>query len=201
MQWNVYTVLPASSTVTQKGTFWFCAQRPSCEFFCPDQDCYMFGEATTAYRESGCIHPRCYGHGRLAKMRMVKDTNNQNYGRPFFVCSQRDNPCSFWQWGDVFEGVKPVCQHYLICRTKKVKKEGPNQDRLFYCCPHPRESACDFFAWKPDEDPLNQVVHVCLVCHHPTDIQCERAGRHLQATRRTERKLTRSFFAKRKLMN
>ncbi len=77
--------LPASSTVTQKGTFWFCAQRPSCEFFCPDQDCYMFGKATTAYRESGCIHPRCYGHERLAKMRMVKDTNNQNYGRPFFV--------------------------------------------------------------------------------------------------------------------
>ncbi len=62
--------LPASSTVTQKGTFWFCAQRPSCEYFCPDQDCYMFGKATTAYRESGCIHPRCYGHGRLAKMRM-----------------------------------------------------------------------------------------------------------------------------------
>ena len=40
-----------------------------------------------------------------------------------------------------------------MCRTKKVKK-GPNQNRLFYCCPHPRESACDFFAWNPDEDPL-----------------------------------------------
>ena len=146
--------LPASSTMTQKGTFWFCGQKPSCEFFCPDQDCYMFGKAVTAYRKSGSVHPRCYGHGRLAKIQMVKDTSNNNYGRPFFVCSERENPCAFWQWGDVFEGVKPFCSHNLICCTKKVKKEGPNQDRLFYCCPHPRESACDFFAWKPDEDPL-----------------------------------------------
>jgi hypothetical protein len=159
--------LPASSTVTQKGTFWFCGQKPSCEFFCPDQDCYMFGKAATAFRESGCLHPRCYGHGRLAKMRMVKDTNNQSYGRPFFVCSERDNPCSFWQWGDVFEGIKPVCNHNLICRTKKVKKEGPNQDRLFYCCSHPRESACDFFAWKPDEDPLESGC-TCLFSMPPS---------------------------------
>ena len=34
--------LPASSTVTQKGTFWFCGQKPSCEFFCPDQDCFVW---------------------------------------------------------------------------------------------------------------------------------------------------------------
>ena len=78
--------LPASSTVTQKGTFWFCGENPSCEFFCPDQDCYMFGKAVTAYRESGCVHPRCYGHGNLVKIRMVKDKTNQNYGRHFFVC-------------------------------------------------------------------------------------------------------------------
>ena len=54
--------LPVSSTVTQKGTFWFCVENPSCEFFCPDQDCYMFGKAVTAYRQSGFVHPRCYGH-------------------------------------------------------------------------------------------------------------------------------------------
>ena len=138
--------LPASSTVTQKGTFWSCGENLSCEFFRPDQDCYMFGKAVTSHRKSGCVHPRCYGHGRLVKIRMVKDKNNQNYGRPFFVCSERNNPFSFWQWGDVFEGIKPFCRHDLICRTKKVKKEGPNQDRLSYCCPHPRESACDFFA-------------------------------------------------------
>ena len=31
--------LPVSSTVTQKGTFWFGVENPSFEFFCPDQDC------------------------------------------------------------------------------------------------------------------------------------------------------------------
>ena len=64
--------LPASSTVTQKGTFWFCGENLSCEFFCPDQDCYMFGKAVTAYRESGCVHPRCYGHGRLESCEWLK---------------------------------------------------------------------------------------------------------------------------------
>ena len=28
---------------------------------------------------------------------------------------------------DIFEGVKPLYGHNLICRTKKVKKEGPNK--------------------------------------------------------------------------
>ena len=54
-----------------------------------------------------------------------------------------------------------------ICRTKKVKKEGPNQDRLFYICPHPRESACDFFEWNPDEDPLEPGC-VCLFSMPPS---------------------------------
>ena len=88
--------LPASSTVTQKGTFCFCGQKRSCEFFCPDQDYFMFGKAMTSFREYGCVHLRCFRHGRTAKIRMVKDTNNQNYSRSFFVCSERDDPCAFW---------------------------------------------------------------------------------------------------------
>ena len=56
--------LPASSTATKNGTSWF---------FCPNKDCFMFGKAVTAFRESGSAHPRCYGHGRLAKIQMVKD--------------------------------------------------------------------------------------------------------------------------------
>ena len=159
--------LPASSIVTQKCTFWFCGQKPSCEFFCPDQDYFMFGKAMTSFREYGCVHLRCFRHGRTAKIRMVKDTNNQNYSRSFFVCSERDDPCGFWQWGDFFEGLKPVCQHNLICRTKKVKKEIPNQGRLFYCCPHPRESACDLFAWKPEEYPYAPGC-MCLFSNPPS---------------------------------
>lgn len=78
---------------------------------------------------------------------MVKDKMKQSYGRPFFVCSDRENPCKFWQWGDVFERPRPVCQHGMVCGVRKVKKDGPNQNRLFYCCPK-EEDACGFFEWK-----------------------------------------------------
>ena len=142
----------ASSSTTQNGVFWFCGQKPSCEFFCPEEDCHMFGKAVASFHNSKCIHPTCYTHGKLAQMRMVKDKMKESYGRPYFVCSDRINPCSFWQWADVFEGIKPFCRHDLVCRTSKVKKEGPNQGRLFYSCPNDRENSCGFFEWKQKED-------------------------------------------------
>ena len=64
---------PASSSTTQKGVFSFCGQKPSCEFFCPEEDCYMFGKPVASFHKSKCIHPTCYTHGKLAQMRMVKD--------------------------------------------------------------------------------------------------------------------------------
>ena len=42
-----------------------------------------------------------------------------------FVCSERGNPCLFWQWAHVFEGIKPICKYGLACRTNKVTKECP----------------------------------------------------------------------------
>jgi hypothetical protein len=47
-----------------------------------------------ACQNSGSNHPICPTHQRLAKLRVVKD----NYGRPFFVCADRDDLCNFWQW-------------------------------------------------------------------------------------------------------
>ena len=143
---------PASSSTTQNGVFWFCGQKPSCEFFCPEEDCYMFGKAVASFHKSKCIHPTCYTHGKLAQMRMVKDKMKESYGRPYFVCSDRNNPCSFWQWADVAESPKPICRHDLVCRTSKVKKDGPNHGHLFYCCPKDRENSCGFFEWKPVEN-------------------------------------------------
>ena len=81
------------------------------------------------FRESGCIHPVCPTHQRYAKLCVVKDKMKQSYGRPFFMCSERENPCKFWQWGDIFEN---LCLHGMVCRERKVKKDGPNQNRLFY---------------------------------------------------------------------
>ena len=134
--------------------FWFCGQKPSCELFCPEEDCYMFGKAVASFHKSKCIHPTCYTHGKLAQMRMVKDKMKESYRRPYFVCSDRRNPCSFWQWADVAESPKPICRHDLVCHTSKVKKDGPNHGRLFYCCPKDRENSCGFFEWKWMGAPL-----------------------------------------------
>ncbi len=136
----------AACSTTKHDTFWFCEERPSCEFFCSDEDCYMYTEAVAAFRESGCLHPVCPTHQKLAKLRMVEDKMKQSYGRPFFVCAERENQCKFWQWGDVYECPRPLCQHGMVCCERKVKKDGPNQNRLFYCCP--KEDACGFFEWK-----------------------------------------------------
>ena len=143
---------PASSSTTQNGVFWFCGQKPSCEFFCPEEDCYMFGKPVASFHKSKCIHPTCYTHGKQVQMRMVKDKMKESYGRPYFVCSNRNNPCSFWQWADVAESPKPICRHDLVCRTSKVKKDGSSRGRLFYCCPKDRENSCGFFEWKPVEN-------------------------------------------------
>jgi hypothetical protein len=88
-------------------------------------------------------------------MLVVKDTMKPSYGRPFFVCANKSNPCSFWQWGDV---VRPICYHGLQCSTRKVKREGENHGRLFYTCSVVgKENSCGYFEWrdtKEDDKPL-----------------------------------------------
>ena len=93
-------------------------------------------------------------------MRVVKDILKPSFGRPFFVCSEKENPCSFWQWGDV---LKPNCYHGLPCFTLKVKKDGANKGRLFYTCSKEKEQSCDHFEWQnevKDEDPFKPLATV-----------------------------------------
>ena len=73
------------------------------------------------------------------------------YGRPFFVCSDKTNPCSYWVWGDVRPITKPECRHGSPCVIRKIKKEGLNKDRRFFCCPNDKENSCRFFEWIPEE--------------------------------------------------
>ena len=70
---------PESSSTTQNGMFWFCGQNPSCEFFCPVEDCYMFEKAVASFHKSNCLHPTCYTHEKLAQIRMVKDKMKESY--------------------------------------------------------------------------------------------------------------------------
>ena len=85
---------PASVSTTKNGTFWFCGSKASCHFFCPEKDCNIFARAVVSFQASGCPHPVCHVHQILAKMRVVKNNTKGHGGRPFFVCSDRENPCS-----------------------------------------------------------------------------------------------------------
>ena len=99
------------------------------------------------------LHPCCEKHGKLAKMHVVKNLLKSNYGRPFFVCSDQANPCSFWVWGDVQHVPKPKCRHGFPSVIRKVKKETINKDRLFFCCA--QEDSCNYFEWVPEEPHCN----------------------------------------------
>jgi hypothetical protein len=54
-------------------------------------------------------------------------------------------------WGDVHPVARPECRHGLSCAIRKVKKEGLNKDRKFFCCPNDKESSCKYFDWMPEE--------------------------------------------------
>ena len=109
-------------------------QSPSCNFFCSKDESYTYEKAAAVWKSTKQPHPRCEKHGKLAKIRVVKNLLKSNYRRPFFVCSDQANPCSFWVWGDVQPVATPKCRHGFPCVIRKVKKDTINKDRLFFCC-------------------------------------------------------------------
>ena len=131
---SINNAKPCAQSTTQNGSFWFCNQNPSCNFFCSKDESYLYEKATAAWKSTKQPHPRC---------------EKSNYGRPFFVCSDQSNPCSFWVWGDVQHVEKPKCRHGYPCIIRKVKKEAVNKDRLFFCCA--QEDSCNYFEWVPEE--------------------------------------------------
>ena len=140
---------PCARTSTLKGPLWFCNQKPSCNFFCSEDESYSYEKATAAWKSTKQLHPRCEHHGKLTKMCVVKDLMKADYGRPFFVCSDQSKPCSFWVWGDVRAIAKPECRDGFQCVIHKVKKETINKDRLFFCCA--QQDSCNYFKWVPEE--------------------------------------------------
>jgi hypothetical protein len=111
----------------------------------------MFEKAIDAWRSTNQQQPLCSGHGKLAKMHVVKDLMKESYGRPYFVCSDKRNPCSFWVWGDVQPVMRPSCNHGFPCATLKVKKEGVNKGRMFFTFPNGKENSCRYFKWVPED--------------------------------------------------
>ena len=46
----------------------------------------------------------------------------------------------------------------MVCTVRKVKKEGPTQNHLFYCCP--QIDSCGFFEWKEIEPRVTKTGFV-----------------------------------------
>jgi hypothetical protein len=128
--------------------FGFVVRSLAVTFFFPDEDSYMMTKAAESFRKSGNLPPICSAHQKHAKICMVKDKMKLNYCQPFFVCAEREDRCTFWQWGDIFHNPSRRCGHGLVCR---IRKDGSNQNPLFCCCIR-HNDACNFFEWKSEED-------------------------------------------------
>ena len=93
LQNEMFTRRTCAQSTTEKGSFWFCNQNPSCNLICSKDEGYLYEKATAAWKSTKQPHPSCEKHGKLAKMRVVKNLLKSNYDRPFFVCSDQSNPC------------------------------------------------------------------------------------------------------------
>ena len=126
---------PASATTTKNGLFWYCGCNHGCNFFCPQRDDNTIARAVAIFQASVCPQPVCHGHQKLTKMGVLKDNTKGNGGRSFFVCSDRNNPCLFWQWADDAESATPICCHDLDSCIRKDKKESLTKVAYFTVVP------------------------------------------------------------------
>ena len=115
--------LPAGTSETGNGLFWFCNQNPTCHLICSEDEGYLFETAIDTFHKTDQPQPKCCGDN-LAKLRVVKDMMKESYGRPFFVCSKDANKCEYFEWADEIILPKPRCYHNEACRSWTVKKEG-----------------------------------------------------------------------------
>ena len=139
--------LPASAVSTKNGKFLLCNKNnpKSCEFFYPDQDHSLCEMAMTMWRANGRIHPVCDTHQRLARMKVVKDVSQPNFGRPFFVCCDRENPCNFWQWGDRHRVAKTEVRTRIECLRMESQKGRRKSRPPFILFPKRSRKVVRFF--------------------------------------------------------
>ena len=155
---------PAASSTTENGSFWFCGQNPSCNFFCPEDAGYLFEIAIHAWRATKQPHPICNGHHELATMRVVKDVMKESYGRPYFVCSDKKNPCSLW--GDVQPPILPMCRHGYPCVTVRWTHLTALSTCSFAHSAHEHLLICSYGPNRPDGPnngiSLSRLTHLSM---------------------------------------
>ncbi len=121
--------LPARASETENGLFWFCNQKPTCNFICSEDEGYLYEMGIIAFERTKQPQPYCCGNNP-AKLRVVKDIMKQNYGRPFFVCPKETERCEYFGWGDETILPKPYCFHSETRKSLIVKK-GANTGKRF----------------------------------------------------------------------
>ena len=134
-----------------------CAVCDWCHFFCTEEDQFIYDQAVKKFLATKQPHPLCCMTGGLvrtkAKMEAITDPKDDNFGRPYFVCSKEDDPCLYFEWGDEAIAPRPVCEHGKPCHKRKERKEGPNKGRYFFTCIYnPWGKSCEFFKWVEAED-------------------------------------------------
>ena len=159
----------------EKGKSWYCKRiSDPCHFNCTKDQVHLYDKGVKEFLATKQDRPKCctitstsVKNGvaeipvvigrRYAKMKVVTDMKKKSFGRPFFVCSKKHDPCNYFAWGDQTIAETPLCKHGNPSQLVRVKKEGPNKDRLFFSCMEKRGDQCKFFKWfyGPDtEDPL-----------------------------------------------
>ncbi|XP_076680508.1 topoisomerase 3-alpha isoform X1 [Andrena cerasifolii] len=83
------------------------------------------------------------------------DTKNSSSVHTDFGSTNNEQGTS---WGDLGDDAVIVCRCHENAIQLTVRKEGPNQGRLFYKCAKPQGSGCDFFLWASDnaQDNVNR---------------------------------------------
>ena len=143
-------------TFTENG---LCSECSFCHFFCTEEDGFIYDQAVKKFLATKQPQPLCCMGiiRRSAKIKAVTDPEDDDFGRPYFVCSKKTDRCRYFAWGDQAIIPRPLCEHGEPCRMQKEWKEGPNKGRYFFSCAkqssyNPARGPCKFFKWTETED-------------------------------------------------
>ena len=155
----------AASIQTENGKFWHCNREEKCLANCYADDYDLYDKAIKAFLATHQKIPTCCMGEKTrhqARMKVVRDMEKRNFGRPFFVCPNENDPCRYFAWGDQTIVETPLCKHGKPSRLLSVKKEGPNKDRRFLVCNEKKENQCKFFRWYHGPDPEDPLLPGCI---------------------------------------
>ena len=149
----------ACGTFTEKG---LCTTCSYCHFFCTEEDEFIYDQAVKRFLATKQPQPLCCMDviRTKAKMKTITDPKDTDFGRPYFVCSKKANPCMYFEWGDEAIVPRPLCEHGKPCRKKKEWKKESNKVRYTFSCGEPSSyisgrGRCNFFMRMDVEDEID----------------------------------------------